>query len=84
MELVFVAIIVFLLVAYVPLVLIINSRDRLITMKRRPINEILRDAYAEGRISQAELDTRMDEVHKAMPSLDAPYPRVREFTEMKV
>jgi uncharacterized membrane protein len=84
MELIMFGIIVCLVVAYIPLVLIVTHRDRLITMRRRPINEILRDAYASGRISEEEWSAKMDEVHRAMPSLDAEYPRVREFTETSV
>jgi uncharacterized membrane protein len=83
LEAALVAIIICLVVAYIPLVLLIHRADRLITSRRRPINEILRDAYAAGRISQEELDARMDEVHRAMPSLDAPYPKVREFSETR-
>jgi uncharacterized membrane protein len=70
--------------AYVPLVLLVRHRDKVTIARRRPIDVILRDAYAQGRLSREDWEAAIDEVHKAMPTLDAPYPRVRELEERKL
>lgn len=70
--------------AYIPLVLVILRRDRIRLARRRPVNEVLADAVAHGRISEERFGEMMDEVHASMPSLDAPYPLVREWTEHRL
>lgn len=69
------------ILAYVPVVLTVVRRDRILIARRRPINEILADAVAQGRMTYEEFSERMDEVHRAMPTLDMPYPRVRELED---
>ena len=75
--------VLFLAFGYLPLVLVVLHRDKTKVAHRRPANEVLRDALAEGRISQSQFETMIDEIHAAMPSLDAPYPKVREWKEFK-
>lgn len=67
------------ILAYVPLVLVFLHRERVIEARRRPIDEVLRDAVGEGRLSIEDFQKAMDEIHASMPTLDVPYPRVREF-----
>jgi uncharacterized membrane protein len=70
------------LLAYVPLVLVVHHHVRVIAAKRRPIDEILADAYAEGRITAEDHERMLDEVHRRMPTIDAPYPLVKEYRDL--
>ena len=73
----------FLALGYLPLVMLVLARDRCRLARRRPIDEVLKDAVAEGRISEEQFSRMMDEVHRSMPNLDTPYPLVREWMEYK-
>ena len=66
----------FALFAYVPLALVITQRRR--PVKMRPVNEVLSEAFAQGQITRERFEGLMDEVHASMPTLDAPYPKVKD------
>lgn len=65
--------------AYVPLTLVVVHRKQ--PERRRPVDQVLSEAVAEGRLSMERFERMMDEVHHSMPTLDAPYPLVRDVTE---
>jgi uncharacterized membrane protein len=70
--------------AYVPLVLTVRHRDERYTQRLRPVDEILKDAFAAGLITERRLEEALDEVHAAMPTIDMPYPKVRELERRRL
>lgn len=64
--------------AWIPMILVVHHHDVTRSERWRPINEILAEAVGQGRLTLERYERMMDEVHQSMPSLDAPYPRVRE------
>lgn len=83
MDLILLIIIGVLVFAYVPMVNLIHHRDHVRSLQRRPVNEVLADAFAQGMLTHERFSSMMDEVHKALPTPDAPYPLVYEFKELK-
>lgn len=68
----------FAMFGYVPVILVVFYTIRHPEPKKRPVNDVLSDAVAEGRLTMEGFETMMDEVHRSMPTLDAPYPMVRD------